>query len=314
MKFVIGSLVAGCLTYSPTSNMVLAEENKKSTPELIERAKKIHALESSVDSNGKPDLVAIGRFAEDRDPAIRAIAMEFAGRFNGAESIAILKKAETDTVWFVRRSGRIGREVRRLAEKSVEDRWQYLEMLAKTNPEVVEPFALTYIMKGWAHDLDEIETKVPSSKRYTEHARARGQVARNLNKLSPVDRKRQAIGLLINWVTPVQHEQAVSVIGELGKAVVPDILKLLNNEENIPGVPGPPWKKVHANYSVMMEALRCIPDERAIPLLEQLAKRNEAFINEEARETLLWVKADVPYLLRYKKILMASEDDVPPGE
>ena len=293
--------------------MVNAEEQRTAI-DLLEQAKKISVMEKLFNGKRNINIIALKLFLEDKDPKIRAITVDMLGQSNNTEIVELVKKKEADSVWFVRRASKMVRTARELEKTTAEERWQHLINISQASPWKIESFARLYIKKGWARNLDEIESKVPKSKPYLSNEQNRIKITKSLSVLSQIEKKKQAIRVLKGQMAPIEQEQAILALMELGKETVPDILELLTDKKNIPTSSGPPWDKTHTIYSGILLALKCIPDKRAIPLLEELARKKELFINKEAQETLLWVKAGVQYPLRYKRILMATEDDVPPGE
>jgi len=289
-------------------------EGQMTTKYLIEQAEKIYAMEKQVDEKHNINIVALKRFLEDKDPKIRAIAVDLLGQSNNPEAIELVKKQEEDNIWFVRRASKMVRTARELREMTTEERWQRLKEISQASPRKIEHFARLCVNKGWVRNLEEIESKIPKSKPYLSNEQNRLKIAKKMSVLARTEKRKQAIKYLADPLTPIEQEQAVLIIMELGKEAVPDILKLVMDKRNIPSSAGPPWNKAHMIYSGIMLALKCVPDERAIPFLDELARKKEPFINKEAQETLLWVKAGVPFPLRYKGVLIAAEDDVPPGE
>ena len=168
-------------------------EGQMTTKYLIEQAEKIYAMEKQVDEKHNINIVALKRFLEDKDPKIRAIAVDLLGQSNNPEAIELVKKQEEDNIWFVRRASKMVRTARELREMTTEERWQGLKEISQASPRKIEHFARLCVNKGWVRNLEEIESKIPKSKPYLSNEQNRLKIAKKMSVLARTEKRKQAI-------------------------------------------------------------------------------------------------------------------------
>lgn len=283
----------------------------KTTEELIEIAQKIKDIEKLSLAG---DITSIGHlrsFLKDKEPRIKAIAIEKLidlGDKQSVESLKVMEKA--DPAWFVRSSSRVGRYFIPFKNMPDNEMRKNLKELFNTKPALRNKVIHSFIEKGWEQDLDELISQYPQFQLHAEDWKKRNRLKKELKSLPNKARQTKAIRLLQEWKTVDEYREAVIVLIEIGNNVIPDILKLL--EENIPTSNPPPFYKEHTIYSILLDILKSIPDNRSEQMLENLSINKIGFVQKEANMALKWVKSGVPFPYKYMEILMISEDDVPP--
>lgn len=109
-----------------------------------------------------------------------------------------------------------------------------------------------------------------------------------------------------------EYEAAAILLIQIGNEIVPDILKILNDPNNIPLKTENLGNGLYIHkYNFSLIILKSIPDQRSIHRLEELSKNSIKYVSEEAKNTLEWIKSGIPYPFQYERILF-SEDDIYP--
>jgi hypothetical protein len=118
--------------------------------------------------------------------------------------------------------------------------------------------------------------------------------------------------------TYAQYECAAIMLIEMGRQldIIPDLLRLLDNPENIPlsQVRNPNEVGNRFKYNFLIILLKSLPDRRSIKKLNELSGSDIPFISERAKEALEWVKSGVAYPFEYERIIFAPQDDIPPEQ
>lgn len=294
--------------------LIEAKEISKTAKEWIEIARKIEKIDQS------SNLKEIVTYLDDKEPRVRKIAAEKIGIIGNNGAIIHLER--TDTCWLVKQGLRQSKEMieikkeLKLTSKTGLDKKQLvprIKKITRNNPSNAKILMNLFLEKGWMEELKQINKDVPEMQTLSKQfefciGRAR---TKHLLDITPKEQRiKKAMDLLINWKSVFEYEAAILTLIDIGNEIIPNILNLLKENKNIPTKDAPPYERIHTNFSILLTVLKSIPEDRSIQILQRLLNSKVSYVSKEAKETLEWVKSEVPYPFKYERTLFIALDDI----
>lgn len=164
-----------------------------------------------------------------------------------------------------------------------------------------DEIATLFSTEGWHEEL-ELHFKDNPQTTYSE-------IRSKIRNLSFSEKKQFLENTLKNFNTAFEYEAAIRLLEEeIQNDEIPFILDMLNDPDNIPHSSPPPFERIHTKYYILTTVIKSIPDQRSIPLLTELSLNSNEYVSKKASEALLWVKSNIPFPIKYQRLLLQSDE------
>jgi HEAT repeat protein len=273
------------------------------TQKQIEIAKQIWDIEKLAESSDSDVITRLENYLSSPDLPIARLAARQLGFMGSDTAEDVLLSRKSDSLNLSIKVS-LAYQMAKDKQSAVKNMLQVLDdphITPARNHRLKNEIAAVFAKKGWVEELELYFKDNPQ----TTYALMRSDI----DNLSFAEKKRFLENALLNFKTPLEYEAAMRLlVEEIKHEEIPFILEMLEKPANIPEKMPPPFTRTHTIYHILMSVLKSIPDQRAIPIFTDLSLSSNEYVSSEAQEALLWVQSDVPFPIKYLRLLLESDE------
>jgi len=280
-----------------------AESSVRTTEEEIDIARQIWHIEEIAKAGDNKEISRLKNYLKSSYPLFARIAARQLGYLGTSAAEDALRSIKGDSSNLSIKVSLAKLEAKDKQE-AINSMLQLLDDPGNTPAQrhrLRDEIASLFAAEGWVEELELYFKDNPQ----TTYAHMRSDIS----DLSFSDKKRFLDNALLNFKTPFEYEAAIRLMAEeIKKDEIPFILEMLGKLSNIPIETPPPYNRTHTNYHILITVLKSIPDQRSVPLLTELSSNGNEYVSSEAQEALQWVISDVPFPIKYLRLLLESDE------
>lgn len=280
-----------------------AESIQLTTLEQIDIAKQIYYMEEIAAAGNSETIAILANYLDaPYSPLARIAARQLTSIGTGAAKAALIAhNSEPSNVSILVGLAKLNASSRQEATNN--------QLLLLNDPDITpghrslleDEIATLLSAEDW---LEELELYFNDSPHTTY-----SEIRSNIRNMSILEKRIFLENILLNFNSPFEYEAAIRlIVEEIKTDEIPFILESLQGPAYIPSSTPPPFERLHTVYQVLILVLESIPDQRSIPILTILSQNSNEYVSEKASEALIWVRSNIPFPIRYWRLLLQSDE------